>query len=159
MKPNANNSPAQAAEATCSASTCTACQRNGGMVIASFVLSIVGVCLGIAALVLSIVNAVKIRRIRKRMVAGTATAGNKRKKNGKKMKECGKGAGCDKLGRLIAVLKEVQQEEEEEAGVHNEDEDEDEGASAILLPVHAATDTATAISTASASAESAQDDK
>jgi heme-degrading monooxygenase HmoA len=50
-----------------STTTCTADTSHGGMTIAAFIIAIFGLCVGIAALVMSIVNTVRIRRIRRRL--------------------------------------------------------------------------------------------
>lgn len=48
-----------------SPTTCSP-EKAGGMTIASFVIAIVGVCLGLAALIMAIINTVRIGRLKKR---------------------------------------------------------------------------------------------
>jgi heme-degrading monooxygenase HmoA len=55
-----------------STNSCTAGASHGGMTIASFVIAISGLCIAIAALVMSIINAVRISRIRTRLGRGEA---------------------------------------------------------------------------------------
>lgn len=61
-----------------STNSCTAGASHGGMTIASFVIAIAGVCIAIAALVMSIINAVRISRIRRRLDRGEAAEAKQR---------------------------------------------------------------------------------
>lgn len=53
-------------ETTLQPNVCTPSTHHGGMGIASFILAIVGVCIGLAALTMSIINTVRIGRMKKR---------------------------------------------------------------------------------------------
>lgn len=92
---------------------------NSGLTTAAFILSIIGVCLGLAALIMTIINTVRIGRLRRRFAAATDSSENSsranatNKKSNSSKRECGVCSSCvalEEIKRIIAAKEGTKEE-------------------------------------------------